>query len=56
MYNQSGMGGEQLRSPLSMPNLPLPPDLPGMHMQEKALNLQVLIRTLLNAGGGGVII
>ncbi|XP_023349146.1 AT-rich interactive domain-containing protein 3A isoform X2 [Eurytemora carolleeae] len=41
MYNQSGMGGEQLRSPLSMPNLPLPPDLPGMHMQEKALNLQV---------------
>jgi hypothetical protein len=41
MYNhQSGMGGDH-RPPLSLPNLPLPPDLPSLHQQEKALNLQI---------------
>ena len=43
MYNhQSGMGGgEGMRPPLPLPNMPLPPDLPALHHQEKALNLQV---------------
>ena len=40
MYNQSGMGGEGIRPPVSLPSLPLPPDLSRLH-QEKALNLQV---------------
>ncbi len=43
MYNQSGMGGEGgIRPPVSLPSLPLPPDLSRLH-QEKALNLQVQI-------------
>jgi len=42
MYNQStgGMGGEHPRPPLSLPNIPLPPELPGMH-QDKAMNLHI---------------
>ena len=46
MYNhQSGMGGgDHPRPPLSLPNLPLPPDLPSLNQQEKALNLQVADR------------
>ena len=42
MYNQStGMGGEHgPRPPMSLPNMPLPPDLPGLH-QDKAMNLHV---------------
>ena len=42
MYNQStGMGGEHgPRPPMSLPNMPLPPDLPGLH-QDKAINLHV---------------
>merc|ERR1719251_599181 len=40
MYNQStGMSGEP-RPPMSLPNMPLPPDLPGLH-QDKAMNLHV---------------
>jgi hypothetical protein len=48
MYNQSGMGGDAIRPPVSLanlpnlPNLPLPPDLSRLH-QEKALNLQVFV-------------
>ena len=39
MYNQTtGMGDP--RPPLSLPNMPLPPDLPGLH-QDKAINLHV---------------
>ena len=43
MYNQSGMGGGEgvgLRPPVSLPSLPLPPDLSRLH-QEKVLNLKV---------------
>ena len=43
MYNQSTGSGDP-RPPLSLPNIPLPPDLPGMHdkmMQDKAINLHV---------------
>jgi len=41
MYNQStGMTGDHPRPPLNLPNIPLPPDLPGMH-QDKAMNLHV---------------
>merc|ERR1719228_718628 len=36
MYNQStGMSGDHPRPPMSLPNMPLPPDLPGLH-QDKA--------------------
>ena len=43
MCNQSSVSGDP-RPPLSLPNIPLPPDLPGMHdkmMQDKAINLHV---------------
>lgn len=41
MYNQStGMSGDHTRPPMSLPNMPLPPDLPGLH-QDKAMNLHV---------------
>jgi len=41
MYNQStGMGGDQIRPPMSLPNMPLPPDMIGLQ-QDKALNLHV---------------
>ena len=41
MYNQStGMTGDHPRPPLSLPNMPLPPDLPGMH-QDKAINMHL---------------
>ena len=44
MYNQNNGAGDGLRPPLSLPNLPLPPDLPPLHhQQEKALNLQVQV-------------
>ena len=42
MYNQSTGGGpEHPRPPLSLPNIPLPPELPGLHGPgaDKALNL-----------------
>ena len=46
MYNQNNGAGDGLRPPLSLPNLPLPPDLPPLHhQQEKALNLQVQVDT-----------
>ena len=48
MYNQSTGGGpEHPRPPLSLPNIPLPPELPGLHGPgpDKALNL--------HRGGGG---
>jgi len=44
MYNQrEGMGGEGIRPPMSLPNMPLPPDMAGLH-QDKALNLHVEMR------------
>ena len=40
MYNQTTGMGDHPRPPLSLPNMPLPPDLPGLH-QDKAVNLHV---------------
>jgi len=44
MYNQrEGMGAEGIRPPMPLPNMPLPPDIAGLH-QDKALNLHVEMR------------
>ena len=40
MYNQTTGMADHPRPPLSLPNMPLPPDLPGLH-QDKAINLHV---------------
>ena len=35
MYNQKeGMGGEGVRPPLPLPNMPLPPDMAGLHQDK----------------------
>ena len=38
MYNQrEGMGGEGIRPPMSLPNMPLPPDMAGLHQDKVRL-------------------
>merc|ERR1719334_2733371 len=37
------MGAEGIRPPMPLPNMPLPPDITGLH-QDKALNLHVEMR------------
>ena len=44
MYNQStGMGAEGIRPPLpGLPNMPLPPDMPGLHQDKVTRHCPVM--------------